>query len=220
MDIAQYIDHTLLKPESTAGQIKVLCDEAREHNFKSVCVNPSWISNCKEHLKGSDVLVCTVIGFPLGATLSEAKAQEATIALNAGADEFDMVINNGFVKSQDFIAVKNDISAVRKATEGKVLKVILETCLLTDEEIKKVCEICVEVGADFVKTSTGFSTGGATVEAVKIMLETVQDKALVKASGGVRSPEDAKKYLDMGVKRLGTSSGVKLVAGETSNSSY
>jgi deoxyribose-phosphate aldolase len=220
MSINKYIDHTLLKPDATTEAFEKLCQEAREYDFKSVCVNPSRVPLVKKLLAGSDVLACTVIGFPLGATSAQAKAEETKIAFKDGADEFDMVINIGALKSGDFDTVLNDIKAVRDASSGKTLKVILETCLLTEQEIKKACELCLEAKADFVKTSTGFSTGGATIEAVTAMLDVVKGKAEVKASGGVRSLEDAQKYIEMGVTRLGTSSGVAIMQGQVSQSSY
>lgn len=216
----QYIDHTLLKPEATLEQIKALCGEAIKYQFKSVCINPAWISTAKEILNGSNVLICTVVGFPLGATLTSVKAFETTKAIENGADEIDMVLNIGALKSKNFALVQEDIKAVVNASGNKIVKVIFETCLLTDEEIITACELSIKAGADFVKTSTGFSTSGANENVVKIMLEQVKDKAQVKASGGVRSYEDAKKYIDMGVKRLGTSSGIAIMNGEISKSNY
>jgi len=221
MNIAKYIDHTLLKPESTKDQITKICEEAKQYNFASVCINPTWVSYASELLKGTDVKVCTVIGFPLGATTSEVKAFETAQAIQNGATEVDMVINIGALKSGDFELVKKDIQAVVSAAKDKALvKVIIETSLLTDEEKVKACQLSVEAGADFVKTSTGFSTGGATVSDIKLMRETVGPNIGVKASGGVRSAEDAKAMIDAGATRIGASSGVLIVQGLTSNSDY
>ena len=216
----EYIDHTLLKPEASTEQIKTLCEEANKYNFKSVCVNAGHISLCRELLKDSDTLVCTVVGFPLGATTSDTKAYETKEAISNGADEIDMVINIGALKEGLDDVVKEDIQKVVKAAEGKIVKVIFETCLLNEEEISRACELAIESGAHFIKTSTGFSSGGATKEAVTLMLKKAAGRALVKASGGIRSYEDASAYIEMGVKRLGTSSGVKIMAGEVSNESY
>lgn len=207
----KYIDHTLLKPEATKNQIEKLCLEAKEHYFASVCINPCWVKTCYDILKDTNVLVCTVIGFPLGANTSETKAFEAKDALNNGASEFDMVINIGALKDQDYDYVLNDIKLVKHAIGNHTLKVIIETCLLTKEEIKKACELALEAKADFVKTSTGFSTGGALVEDVALMKEVVKDKVKVKASGGIRTPEEFKKMIDAGANRIGTSNGVALI---------
>lgn len=220
-NIAKMIDHTLLKPEATKQQIEALCEEAREYNFASVCVNPTWVSFSAEKLKGSDVKVCTVIGFPLGATTPETKAFETKNAIENGAEEIDMVINIGALKSGDYDLVEKDILAVTNAAKGKALtKVIIETCLLTDDEKVRACEIAVKAGADFVKTSTGFSTGGATPQDIALMRKTVGPEIGVKASGGVRSPEDAQSMMKAGATRIGASSGVKIVQGLTSDSDY
>lgn len=220
-NIAKMIDHTLLKPEATKQQIEALCEEAREYNFASVCVNPTWVSFSAEKLKGSDVKVCTVIGFPLGATTPETKAFETKNAIENGAEEIDMVINIGALKSGDYDLVEKDILAVTNAAKGKALtKVIIETCLLTDDEKVRACEIAVKAGADFVKTSTGFSTGGATPQDIALMRKTVGPEIGVKASGGVRSPEDAQSMIKAGATRIGASSGVKIVQGLTSDSDY
>ncbi len=219
----QYIDHTLLKPDATKAQIGKLCEEAIKYKFKSVCLNPSWVSYAKKLLTGSEVLVCTVIGFPLGATSTQSKALETEVALKEGTDEFDMVINIGALKENTEPAntlVQSDIKAVVDAANGKTVKVIFETCLLSNEEIQRACELSIKAGAHFVKTSTGFSTAGANPEVVKLMLKTVGSRALVKASGGVRSLEDAKNYIDMGVKRLGTSSGVAIMEGQETKGGY
>ena len=211
MNIAKYIDHTILKPIAQRKDIEKLCSEAREYNFASVCVNPCWVSYASELLKNTDVKVCTVIGFPLGANDSVVKAFEAKRAIEQGASEVDMVINIGALKAGEYDIVRKDIQAVREASAGKVLKVIIETSYLTDEEKQKVCKICAEVGADFVKTSTGFSDGGATAEDVALMAASAGSKVKVKASGGIRTREDALKMIEAGASRLGTSSGIKIV---------
>lgn len=212
MNLAKYVDHTLLKPDATRDQIKTLCEEAANYDFASVCVNPYWVSFASELLQGAESKVCTVIGFPLGASTTETKVFETNNAIDNGAGEIDMVINIGALKNKEYDVVEADIKAVVDASHPRALvKVIIETCLLTDEEKVKACELSVAAGAEFVKTSTGFSTGGATFEDVKLMKDTVGDKALVKASGGVRSKEDALKMIEMGADRLGTSSGAKLV---------
>lgn len=219
MNLNKMIDHTYLKAVGTIEEIAKLVEEAKQYDFKSVCVNPAWVSYCKNELKNSDVLVCTVIGFPLGANTVATKVFETTDAINNGADEIDMVLNVGKVKAQDFDYIFEEVLAVRNACVGKTLKVILETCYLTKEEIKLASEACIKAGADFVKTSTGFGTGGATVEDVTIMKAVAKDKE-VKASGGVRSAEDVKKMIDAGATRIGTSSGIQLVLGETVKSGY
>ena len=209
-NLASYIDHTLLKPIATKADILKLCEEAKQYHFASVCVNPCWVSLCAEVLKGSGVNVCTVIGFPLGANTSEIKAAEAALAIKQGATEVDMVINIGALKEGNTDYVYQDILAVRKASEGKILKVIIETSYLTDEEKKTVCKLAAKAGADFVKTSTGFSNAGATAEDVKLMKGASGIK--VKASGGVRTKEDALKMIEAGASRLGASAGIKIVA--------
>ena len=220
-NIAALIDHTLLKQDATKTQIEKLCEEAKQYNFASVCVNPSWVKLSASLLKNSPAKVCTVIGFPLGATTSEVKAFETTNAIDNGAEEIDMVINVGALKDEDYDYVQKDIEAVVNAAKGKaIVKVILETCLLTDEQISKASELSKTAGADFVKTSTGFSTGGATVSAVKIMRETVGPDLGVKASGGVRSLEDLEAMVDAGATRIGASSGVEIVNGLESKSDY
>ncbi|ANU19262.1 deoxyribose-phosphate aldolase [Planococcus plakortidis] len=220
-NIASLIDHTLLKAEATAPQIEQLCKEAAEYNFASVCVNPAWVALAAEHLEQSEVKVCTVIGFPLGASTSETKAFETKDAIEKGAGEIDMVLNIGALKSGQADLVKSDVEAVVNAAKGKaVVKVILETCLLTDEEIQLASRLSKEAGADFVKTSTGFSTGGATVEAVRLMRETVGPDLGVKASGGVRSLEDVEKMVEAGATRIGASSGVQIMQGLTSDNDY
>ena len=215
------IDHTLLKPEATKEQVEKLCAEAKEYTFASVCVNPTWVKTSAELLTGTPVKVCTVIGFPLGASTPETKAFETTDAINNGAGEIDMVLNVGAMKSQDLDLVKRDIEAVVNAAKGKaIVKVILETCLLTKEEIKVASQISKDAGADFVKTSTGFSTGGATFEDVALMREVVGPDLGVKASGGVRSLEDVQKMIEAGATRIGASSGVQIMQGLTSTSDY
>lgn len=211
-NIPEMIDHTILKPEATKSEIEQLCKEAMEYKFVAVCVNPYYVSYCKEVLKGSDVKVATVIGFPLGANTKELKAFEALDAVNNGADEIDMVINIGALKDKDYEVVKNDIKLVVDIAKDKaIVKVIIETSLLTDEEKVKACEISMEAGADFVKTSTGFSTGGATVEDVKLMKSVVGNNLEVKASGGIREFDTANMMIKAGATRLGTSSGIKIV---------
>lgn len=211
--ISAFVDHTLLKPQATGQDIKKLCEEAAKYQFASVCVNPKFVRFANEQLKDTGVKVCTVVGFPLGSGKTEIKAMEAKLAVEDGADEIDMVIDIGAAKEHDFQKVKEDIAAVREQVrEGRVLKVIIETCLLTDEEKVKVCQVCKEAGADFVKTSTGFSAGGATAQDVKLMFETVQPEVKVKASGGIRTREDAELMIKNGASRLGTSAGIVIAA--------
>lgn len=220
-NIASYIDHTLLKPESTKEQVIQLCKEAAQYGFASVCINPSYVATAAAELKDSKVKVCTVIGFPLGASTSETKAFETTDAIAKGAEEIDMVVNIGAIKSGDSELVKNDIQAVVDAAKGKaIVKVIIEASLLTDEEKVLASRLSKEAGADFVKTSTGFSTGGATIEDVKLMRKTVGAELGVKASGGVRSLEDVQAMIDAGASRIGASSGVQIMQGLKSDSDY
>jgi deoxyribose-phosphate aldolase len=215
------IDHTLLKQDATKEQVEKICSEAKEYTFASVCVNPTWVKISAELLTGTPVKVCTVIGFPLGASTPETKAFETTDAINNGAGEIDMVLNVGALKSQDLDLAKRDIEAVVNAAKGKaIVKVILETCLLTKDEIKVASQLSKDAGADFVKTSTGFSTGGATFEDVALMREVVGPDLGVKASGGVRSLEDVQKMIEAGATRIGASSGVQIMQGLTSNSDY
>ncbi len=220
MNYAAMIDHTLLKADATRGQFETLCAEAKKYGFASVCVNPAWVKYAAEQLQGSDVLVCTVIGFPLGASTPAVKAFETKDAIANGAGEIDMVINIGALKDGDYDVVREDIKAVVAAANGTLVKVIIETCLLTDEEKVKACELAVEAGADFVKTSTGFSTGGATAEDIALMRKTVGPDLGVKASGGVRSLEDMKKMISNGATRIGASSGVAIMEGLTSQTDY
>lgn len=211
MEYNRLIDHTLLASDATKSQIVKLCQEAREYSFASVCVNPGWIRLCKEELKDSGVKVCTVIGFPLGATLMASKISEAKYALFEGADELDMVINIGRLKDKDDNYVLTEIKELKKVCQDKILKVIIETCLLTEEEKVRACLLSKEAGADFVKTSTGFSKGGATVEDIKLMRETVGPEMGVKASGGVKTKEDMIALVEAGATRIGTSRGVDLI---------
>jgi deoxyribose-phosphate aldolase len=216
-EIARLIDHTLLKPEATEDKIVKLCSEAREHGFASVCINPFWVPTAVQELTGSSVKICTVAGFPLGANTTVTKIFEAGKALRSGAQEIDMVINIGALVGGDLATVLADIRGVVEEghTAEAIVKVILETCLLTDAQKVTACQLCVEAGADFVKTSTGFSTGGATVEDVALMRNTVGALMGVKASGGVRSYADVRKMIDAGATRIGTSSGVAILAGAT-----
>ena len=214
-ELAQVIDHTLLRPDATPKEVAAICDEAMDYGFASVCVNPSMIELVAKRLEGSGVAPCCVIGFPFGSHTAEAKAAETRDAVRLGAKEVDMVVNLGAVKAHDWRLVKKEIEEVVRATHHLAkVKVILETCLLTDEEKKKVCLVCVAAGADFVKTSTGYSTGGATVHDVQLMRSTVGGRCGVKASGGVRTYEDAVKMLEAGANRIGASAGIKIVGGE------
>ena len=221
MKFNQYIDHTLLKADASAAQIEKLCAEAREHEFFSVCVNSYYVKKALSHLSGSNVKVCTVVGFPLGASTMETKRFEAMKAVAEGAREIDMVINVSAIKSGEWQYVLDDMSSLAQVChqQGSLLKVILETCLLTQEEKIKACELAVKAGVDFVKTSTGFSTGGATVEDVKLM-RSIVGKLGVKASGGIRDAETARKMIEAGATRLGTSASVEIVKGLTSTASY
>ena len=211
MNYNKLIDHTVLKADTPLETVKRICDEAMEYGFASVCINPCHVAYCADYLKDSNVNVCTVIGFPLGANTSAVKAFETKDAIANGADEIDMVMNIGALKDKNYDLVRDDVKAVVEAANGTLVKVILETCLLTEDEIKKACELCVEAKADYVKTSTGFSTRGATIEDVRIMKEAVHGKAKVKAAGGVRTPEDMVKIVAAGADRIGTSAGCSLV---------
>ncbi len=214
MDFAKMIDHTILKPDATKEDVKKLCDEAAAYGFHSVCVNSSFVYYCAQLLKETDVKVCTVVGFPLGAMSTDGKVGETLTAVYDGAEEIDMVIHVGMIKSGNWQYVKDDIAAVVEAATGRaIVKVILETCLLTDEEKIKACQICKEAGADFVKTSTGFSKGGATAADVALMRQTVGPVMGVKASGGIRTTEKAREMVKAGADRLGTSSGIAIVEG-------
>ncbi|MDY3046838.1 MAG: deoxyribose-phosphate aldolase [Candidatus Enterosoma sp.] len=211
MNYNRMIDHTLLAPDATESQIKKICDEAKEHHFASVCVNPSWVSFCAKELKGTDSKVCTVIGFPLGATSTKSKEEELKQAIADGAEELDMVIDIGKLKDHQDEYVENEIHALKQLCGNLVLKVIIETCLLTDEEKVRVCLLAKKAGADFVKTSTGFSKGGATKEDVALMRKTVGPEMGVKASGGVRTREDMENMIKAGATRIGTSHGCELI---------
>ena len=212
MNIAKYIDHTILKPEATVEEVKKLCKEAREYNFASVCVNGCYAKLVSSELAGSDVKTCVVVGFPLGAMTKEAKAFETSDAIKNGADEIDMVINVGALKDKNYDLLKQDVEAVVNAAKDKaIVKVIIETCLLTDEEKVKACEISKEAKADFVKTSTGFSTGGATKEDIALMRKTVGEGLGVKASGGVRDYKTAIDMINAGASRIGASASISIV---------
>lgn len=216
MNIAKMIDHTLLKPQALKGNVEKLCNEAKRYGFASVCVNPCFVDLAYSILKGTDVKVCTVIGFPLGANTIESKVYESVDAVKRGASEIDMVLNIGALKSGDYEYVKKEIESVVKAVKSfgdVIVKVILETCYLTDEEKVKACKITVDAGADFVKTSTGFGTDGATVEDVRLMRNTVGEKFGVKASGGIRTVETAKAMIEAGANRIGASAGIQIVEG-------
>lgn len=220
-ELAKYIDHTQLKPDTTAEKIDQITREAREYEFASVCINPHWVARCYETLKDTSVKVCTVIGFPLGSTTTETKALETKQAIEDGATEVDMVINIGELKSGNDDFVKRDIAAVVKAAEGKALtKVIIETSLLTEDEKIRACRLAKEANADFVKTSTGFSGGGATIEDVQLMRRTVGLSMGVKASGGVRDLAGAKAMIAAGATRIGASAGIEIVNGLQGNTDY
>ncbi|OAB40480.1 deoxyribose-phosphate aldolase [Paenibacillus antarcticus] len=221
MNLARLIDHTLLRADATKNEITKLTEEAKQYEFASVCVNPTWVAYAAEQLANTNVKVCTVIGFPLGASTSATKAFEARNAIENGATEVDMVINIGALKDGNHDIVEQDIKAVVDAAAGKALvKVIIETCILTDEEKIVACQLAVKAGTDFVKTSTGFSTGGATAEDVALMRQTVGEHIGVKASGGVRKLEDMEKLIAAGASRIGASSGVTIMEGKQSTSSY
>ena len=211
MNINEYIDHTLLKPAASQKDIKTLCDEAKKYRFYSVCINSSFVPYAKQLVNKSNVKVCTVVGFPLGACTTETKVFEAKQAVELGADEIDMVMNIGLLKSENYVSVYKDIRDVKLAIGKTPLKVIIEICELSKNEMVKAAQICVDAKADFVKTSTGFGKGGATLTAVKMIKKTVRNNAKIKASGGIKNLETALKYIDLGVKRIGTSSGVAIV---------
>ena len=206
------VDHTLLKPEATWPQIQTLCDEAIANHCASVCINTCYVKQAAQYMAGR-VPVCCVVGFPLGAMLTEAKAAETRLAVEAGADEVDMVINIGWLLDGEYDAVRDDIAAVVRAADGKCVQVIIEACLLTDEQKVKACELSVDAGATFVKTSTGFSTGGATVADVALMRKTVGDRCLVKAAGGIHTADEARAMVEAGADRLGCSAGIQIMAG-------
>ncbi|HEY9186015.1 MAG TPA: deoxyribose-phosphate aldolase [Salegentibacter sp.] len=212
MELNQYIDHTLLKPTATPSEIKKLCTEAVQHKFYAVCVNGCYVETAKKALESSDVKVAAVIGFPLGASTTASKVFEAEDCIKKGADEIDMVINIGMLKSGNLKYVEAEIADIKKAIGSKILKVIIETCFLTDEEKTLACRAALSAKADFVKTSTGFGHGGATPEDIEIMKEVVGDELQIKASGGIKDTKTARKYIKLGVSRLGTSSGVALIS--------
>ena len=218
--IARSIDHTLLKPDATIAKIQTLVEEAIEYRFFSVCVNPTYVATCSELLKGTGVQVCTVIGFPLGANSTATKAFETSHAIKDGADEIDMVINIGALKSQKLLLVEEDIREVVAAAEGKIVKVIIETSLLTNEEKVIACQLAEKAGANFVKTSTGFNGGGATLEDIILMKESVSTTVSIKASGGIKDLETAKRMIAAGASRLGTSAGVAILKGFTIQDFY
>lgn len=220
MKLNKYIDHTILKPETNQEQVKKIIEEAKEYDFASVCVNPTWVKYASQELRETNVKVCTVIGFPLGATTPAVKAFETKDAISNGADEIDMVINIGALKTGNYDLVLEDIKAVVEASGNQLVKVIIETCLLTEEEKIKACLLSKEAGADYVKTSTGFSTGGATVADVALMRKTVGSEMGVKASGGARSYEDAIAFIEAGATRIGASSGVAIMNGVQVDGDY
>ena len=216
----KYIDHTILKADTKYEDIVKLTSEAKEHNFKAVCINPFWVETAFQLLKDSEVLVCTVIGFPLGATTTKIKALETKDAIKNGADEIDMVLNIGALKDKNYELVLKDMQAVVKAAQGKTVKVIIEIALLNEEEIVMASKLILEAGADFVKTSTGFSTGGATIEAIRLIKDTVNDKCFIKAAGGIKDQAMMIKMIEAGANRIGTSSGIALILNENKNNDY
>ncbi len=220
MNLNKYIDHTLLKPESTKEQILTVCTEAKENDFASVCVNPTWVKTVSEALEGTDVMTCTVIGFPLGANTSAVKAFETKDAIANGADEIDMVINVAALIEGNTELVFEDIKAVVDAANGTTVKVIIETSLLNDEQKTTACELILKAGAHFVKTSTGFNGGGATKADIELFKSVVKDECKIKASGGVRTYEDAMTMINAGADRIGTSGGVSIIKGEVNTAAY
>ena len=219
-ELASYIDHTLLKPDATRAQLEQLCAEAAEHQFSTVCVNGSRVELAYSLLEDSDVQVCTVVGFPLGAMDADAKRYETEVAVDLGASEIDMVMNVGRFKDGEYDYIVREIRDVVEAADDRVVKVILETCLLTNDEIAQACKLVTQAQAHFVKTSTGFGNAGATLEHVRLMRETVGQFAGVKAAGGVRNADDARAMIEAGATRIGTSNGVAIVSGESANGSY
>lgn len=220
MELNKFIDHTLLKPTATTSDIIDLCKEAKEFNFYSVCVNSCYIKLAKKELKNSDIKICSVVGFPLGAMSAKAKVFEAKRAIKDGADEIDMVINIGLLKSRKYRSVEKEIRAIKKSIQKKVLKVILETCYLSEEEIVKASKLALKAKADFIKTSTGFGSRGASIEDIKLMKSVAGDKMKIKASGGIKDGKTAMEFIELGVGRLGTSSGIALVSNKKSESDY
>lgn len=211
MELATYIDHTLLKPTATINDIRKLCKEAIKYQFCAVCVNACYITLVKKELGNSNIKIAAVIGFPLGATVTDAKIYEAVECIESGADEIDMVINIGWLKSAEHELVEAEIRRIKEIIGDRILKVIIETCYLSDREKETACRLAVNAGADFVKTSTGFGSGGATFEDVKLMKAVVGDKAKIKASGGIKDTATALRYIKLGVSRIGTSSGITIV---------
>lgn len=220
MELNKYIDHTNLKQDMSEQDLIKLVNEAKEYDFFSICINPCWVKQASELLAGSNTKVCSVIGFPLGANTTNIKVLEAKEAIENGASEIDMVINVSKLKDKDYEYVYNEIKKIKEAIGNNVLKVIIEACLLTNEEKTIACQIIMKAGANFVKTSTGMSTGGATIEDVKLFKEVVGDTTLIKAAGGVRTYEDAISMIEAGANRIGTSGGVKIVNGETHTDGY
>jgi len=217
MNLSRYIDHTLLKAVATEEDIIQLCNEAMQHHFYAVCVNSCYVAFCKEELKESDVKIASVVGFPLGAMDTISKCKEAETAVAHGADEIDMVINIGFLKDQKYDLVEGEIRLIKQRIGDKILKVIIETCYLTEDEKRIATMAVVNAGADFVKTSTGFGTGGAILEDIRLMKAVTGDKINIKASGGIRDYATAKQYIDLGVARIGTSNGIQIVTGQSGN---
>lgn len=220
MKLNTYIDHTLLKANATEQQIITLCQEATTHNFFSICINSGYVTLAKKNLLESEVKICTVVGFPLGAMSTAAKICEAKKAIEDGASEIDMVLNIGLLKSKNYLEVFKDIDAVKRAIGNVTLKVIIEISELSKNEIVEACKICLDAKADFVKTSTGFSKGGATLTAIRIMKKILKNKAKIKASGGIKTAAIALKYIELGVDRIGTSSGVGMMTNQSSNASH
>lgn len=219
-DLAPFIDHTLLKPTAYRNEIKILCEEAAQHGFFSVCVNSSMLGFAKEYLRGTNVKLCAVVGFPLGASEVPTKAFEAGRCINMGAHEIDFVLNIGAVKNGESAYTKREVEEIVRASDGRTVKVILETALLNDDEKRRACELSMEAGAHFVKTSTGFASGGATVADVRLMKSVVGDKVQVKASGGIKDFAFAKELMMAGATRLGTSSGVQIINSMTATGDY
>lgn len=219
-NLEKYIDHTNLKADMTKSDLEQLINEAKKYNFCSICINPTWVKEASELLKDSETKVCTVIGFPLGANTTNIKVAEAKEAIENGASEIDMVINIGRFKDKEYDYILNEINAIKNAIGDNILKVIVETCLLTKEEKTKVCELVLSSNADFIKTSTGTSTGGATVEDIQLFAKICDGKKQIKAAGGVRSYEDAINMIEAGAHRIGTSGGVKIILGEINDQQY
>ena len=217
MQLSKYIDHTLLKATANESDIIQLCDEAKQYHFYAVCVNSCFVSLCKKNLEDSDVKIASVVGFPLGAMDTLSKCYEAETAIKHGADEIDMVINIGFLKDQKYDWVEGEIRLIKQHIGDKILKVIIETCYLSDDEIQMASLIAVNAGADFVKTSTGFGNAGAEIKDVQIMKESIKSKAAIKASGGIRDFETAMQYINLGVTRIGTSNGIAIITGQKGN---